>query len=225
MAQGRLIVFEGVEGCGKTTQLRRSQQWLIESGWVAHLQAKGCLNRLEVTREPGGTELGLSLRQLLLQTHSEAMQDRAELLLYAADRAQHVEGWLRPRLAEGGLILCDRYTDSTVAYQGYGRGFDLTLIDQLNQIATHGLQSDLTLWLDLDVQVGLERTRQRGQCDRLEQTDLRFHQRVQQGFAALADRYPERIVRIDASGDVATVSHQIHQVLEYRLTTWYGEKA
>jgi dTMP kinase len=210
---GKLIVFEGVEGCGKTTQLQRSQQWLL-----AQLPARP----LVVTREPGGTELGQGLRHLLLEPASEPIQDRAELLLYAADRAQHVAGYLRPHLAAGAIVLCDRYTDSTIAYQGYGRGLDLALIEHLNQIATGGLQSDLTLWLDLDAEMGLARTQKRGQSDRIEQAALAFHQRVQAGFAAQAQAYPDRIVRIDASLTEEKVAAQIQAVLPPYLTQWFG---
>lgn len=222
--QGKFIVFEGVEGCGKTTQLQRSQQWLVQSGWLSLLQTKGYVQQIIVTREPGGTELGTSIRQLLLgQPTQEAMQDRTELLLYAADRAQHVEGFLHPHLAQGALILCDRYTDSTIAYQGYGRGLDQSLIHQLNQIATHGLESDLTLWLDLDAELGLARTRKRGEAaDRMEQADISFHRRVQEGFTQLANTYPDRIVRIDANQPELEVAAQIQQVLSQRLEAWYG---
>lgn len=219
---GRLIVLEGGEGGGKTTQLKRSRQWLIESGWLTFLQSNGWVQQLVVTREPGGTDLGRGLRQLLLQSTQESIQDRAELLLYAADRAQHVESFLRPHLTTNSLILCDRYTDSTIAYQGYGRGLDPTLIEQLNQIATNGLQSDLTLWLDLDVKTGLARTHQRGKADRIEQADLHFHERVQQGFAALAKAHPHRIARINAAQPEAAVSQEIQAVLSDRLTQWYG---
>jgi dTMP kinase len=217
--QGRLIVFEGVEGCGKTTQLRRSQAWLLEQ-----FEKLGCDSMLSVmtTREPGGTELGLGLRQLLLDHRAqEPIQDRAELLLYAADRAQHVTGYLQPHLAAGALILCDRYTDSTVAYQGYGRGLSLPLIEQLNQIATTGLVSDLTLWLDVEVEVGLARMQRRGQADRMEQANLEFHRRVQQGFQALYEEHPQRIVRIDASLSEEAVAEQVQQVLSQRLSQWY----
>jgi dTMP kinase len=207
--QGRLVVFEGGEGCGKTTQVKRTQAWLLEQGLSAI-----------VTREPGGTELGQDIRRLLLTPQAEPMQDRTELLLYAADRAQHVEGMLKPQLAAGRLVLCDRFTDSTVAYQGYGRGLDRGLIDQLNQIATGGLQSDLTLWLDVEVTVGLARAQRRGERDRIEQATLDFHQRVQQGFQALARAYPQRIVRIDASQDETTVAAEIQRVLGDRLASW-----
>ncbi len=213
--QGKLIVFEGVEGSGKTTQIQRTQTWLLSSG-LLHPNSQ-----VVTTREPGGTALGQQLRQILLQS-AEPIQDRTELLLYAADRAQHVEADLRPLLAKGAVILCDRYTDSTVAYQGYGRQLDQILIDQLNQIATGGLVSDLTFWLDIEVELGLSRARSRASAslDRIERADLSFHQRVQQGFSQLAIAHPERIVRIDASQSPDAVSQQIQQVLQARLQDW-----
>ncbi|NET49120.1 MAG: dTMP kinase, partial [Merismopedia sp. SIO2A8] len=149
------------------------------------------------------------------------IHDRTELLIYAADRAQHVHECLQPHLEQGHIVLCDRYTDSTIAYQGYGRGLDRGLIDQLNAIATDGLQSDLTLWLDLDVEVGLSRTQKRGVADRIEQSDLDFHRRVQQGFQELAQTYPQRIVRIDASGTPDEVAEQIEEVVRDRLQQWF----
>ena len=215
--QGFLIVFEGVEGCGKTTQLMRSQDWLRSRGLVECWGNKGDETPVVVTKEPGGTSLGLELRQILLAGQSLIIQDRAELLLYAADRAQHVEEFLKPQLAKGAIILCDRYTDSTVAYQGYGRGIDLRLIEQINHIATGGLESDLTLWLDVDVEIGLKRARQRGIADRMEEAELGFHQRVQEGFRELAALYPERIVRIDGSQNEEGVQLEIREVLRQHL--------
>lgn len=214
---GKLIVFEGIEGCGKTTQLQRSRQWLTTQ----------LGSEVMTTREPGGTQLGTEIRQLLLHGEEE-IYDRTELLLYAADRAQHVEGFLRPHLEQGHWILCDRYTDSTIAYQGYGRELDFELIDQLNQIATGGLQSDLTLWLDIEVEVGLERMQKRGQRDasgtgkpdRIEQASLDFHHRVRAGFAALAERDRDRVLRIDASGSEDEVEERIKTVLSQALANW-----
>jgi len=221
--RGRLIVFEGVEGCGKTTQLRSLRDWLIVKGWqeIASLAVNtSSAPKFLVTREPGGTELGGKLRQLLLDGHHQEIQERAELLLYAADRAQHVEELLQPHLAQGTIILCDRYTDSTVAYQGKGRGLSLSLITQLNQIATGGLESDLTLWLDVDVEIGLFRTRQRGAADRMERANLAFHQRVQQGYQELAQTHPHRIVRIDGEGTPEAVQQQVCKVISQRFAEW-----
>ena len=214
---GSLIVFEGVEGCGKTTQLQRSREWLQRHYSVGANSSEP--PAVIATREPGGTELGLDLRRLLLfEAGKKPIQDSAELLLFAADRAQHVEEVLRPQLALGSIILCDRYTDSTIAYQGYGRGLSLSLIEQLNSIATGGLESDLTLWLDVDVEVGLARTQGRGVADRIEQETRAFYQRVQHGYIELAQAYPERIVRVDASLSEAVVQQQIQNILSQRLT-------
>lgn len=219
---GKLIVFEGVEGSGKTTQIQRSHQWLQTT---FPTRAK-----VIVTREPGDTRLGRSLRQLLLanttqqqQIHSQEgklifddsppISELAELLLYAADRAQHVEEVLKPNLANGATILCDRYTDSTIAYQGYGRGLDRKIIDQLNTLATGGLESTLTLWLDVDVEISLLRIKSRGESDRIEQASLAFHRRVQAGYSELAKAYPDRIKRVDASLSEVALQAQIQDIL------------
>jgi dTMP kinase len=222
--QGKLIVFEGGEGSGKTTQIQLTQQWLTHGSWLQQLQLEMSPPKIITTHEPGATELGCQIRQLLLGNilHTP-LQDRATLLLFMADRAQHVEQELCPWLAEGALVLCDRYTDSTIAYQGYGQGLEIQLIEQLNQIATGGLTSDLTLWLDLDVEVGLARMQQRGHADRMEQRHLKFHHAVHQGFHALATANPERIVRIDARGSAADVQNQIQAVLSRYLKMWYGQ--
>lgn len=217
--EGKLIVFEGVEGAGKTTQMQRLIHWL----------PKNCstIKNFVATREPGGTELGKALRRLLLEPGSEELvSNRAELLMYAADRSQHVETFLKPKLAQGTMVLCDRFTDSTIAYQGYGRGINLDLIEQLNAIATGGLQSDLTFWLDIDVSKGLARARARGECDRMEQADLAFHQRVQQGFAELTRQNPDRIMRINADRTEDEVAQEIQTILSGKLAAWgYGKSS
>jgi len=208
---GKLIVFEGVEGCGKTSQIQLCCEWLLRD--VA------C--NVSITREPGGTDLGVDLRRLLLEVGKHPIADRAELLLYAADRSQHVEQELKPNLAKGTIILCDRYTDSTIAYQGYGRKLDINLIHQLNAIATGGLESDLTLWLDVDVEVGLARKRgASAMTDRIEQETLAFHHRVQQGYAQLHASCPQRIVRVDASLGQEAVQKQIQAIVRERLAEW-----
>ncbi len=209
---GRLIVFEGIDGCGKTTQLRRLGQWLSEPTWP--LKTLPSPPKIVVTKEPGATQLGAALRQLLLTPNeAEAMDPTAELLLYAADRAQHVACQLRPELEAGAWILCDRYEDSTWAYQGMGRGLELDLIAQLNRIATAGLQADLTLWLDLDPEQTRQRLRDRGAADRMEQADAAFHQRVRQGFTQLAERHSDRTIRIDANGNEDTVAQRVQQAV------------
>ncbi|AFY31903.1 dTMP kinase [Calothrix sp. PCC 7507] len=206
---GKLIVFEGVEGCGKTSQMQLCQEWLQSLGIS-----------VVVTREPGGTELGLHLRRLLLENaENQPIAELTELLLYAADRAQHVEQELKPYLAAGKYVLCDRYTDSTIAYQGYGRGLNMSIINHLNQIATSGMTSDLTIWLDVDVEVGLARKRSVGEgLDRIEQEAIAFHHRVQQGYSELAASSPNRIVRVDGNSSKEAVQKVIQGILGDRFT-------
>lgn len=219
--EGKLIVFEGVEGSGKSTQIRRLLDWLKSHQGFQRLQTQHHIALIRATREPGGTALGTALRALLLDSQASALSAQAELLLYAADRAQHVEEVILPALAAGSWVLCDRFVDSTVAYQGYGRGLNLALIDQLNRIATQGISPPLTLWLRLEAEAGLARSQSRGRLDRIEQADLSFHQRVQQGFEALAMQHPDRIVPIDAAPPEAAVAKQIQAVIEHHLQQWY----
>ena len=209
---GKLIVFEGVEGAGKTTQIHQTATWL---------QSRSSQGRsVTITREPGGTKLGLKIRQILLDEPDNWVSNRAELLLYGADRAQHVESVIRPQLDRGNIVLCDRFTDSTIAYQGYGRGFDRSQIDLVNHLATGGLQSDLTFWLDLDVTVGLQRVVGRGKPDRIEQANIDFHHRVRQGYQELANSYPDRIVRIDADRSAAAIQTEIQSILTQAEWLW-----
>ena len=198
LTRGRLVVLEGIDGCGKTTQLQALRQWLPSSG----LMAPGA--RLVVSREPGGTALGQALRELLLHPPQGVQPlPRAELLLYAADRAQHVEALLLPALQAGDWVLCDRFTGSTAAYQGYGRGLPLALIDTLESLATGGLQADLTLWLDVSL---AESRRRRGgrPADRIEAAGEVFQTRVAAGFATLAAQ--RGWIRIEAGQPVAAVT-------------------
>ena len=198
LTRGRFVVLEGVDGCGKTTQLEALRQWLPSSG----LMAPGA--RLVVSREPGGTALGQALRELLLHPPQGVQPlSRAELLLYAADRAQHVEALLVPALEAGDWVLCDRFTGSTAAYQGYGRGLPLALIDTLETLATGGLQADLTLWLDVPL---AESHRRRGgrAADRIEAAGEAFLARVADGFATLAAQ--RGWTRIEAGQPLAAVT-------------------
>lgn len=199
MARGKLITFEGLDGCGKTTQLQLLGNELAERGieFIA-------------TREPGGTELGWKIRSALLDGAQGSVEPLAELLLYAADRAQHVRQLVLPALTAGQIVLSDRFYDATTVYQGYGRGFDLELVNRLNELAAGGLKPDLTLLFDLDVEVGLNRTHKRGdqaagagaQPDRLDREPLEFHQRVRRGYLELASREPERFSIIPAAGSI-----------------------
>jgi len=222
---GKLIVFEGGEGCGKSTQLKALEQYLEQLPHWQKLSQLGLVAGVITTREPGGTPLGGTLRQLLLNQSADfTMAKSAELLLYAADRAQHVEQIIQPALAAGKWVLCDRFVDSTVAYQGYGRGLDIALIEQLNQIATGGVKADLTLWLQLDAVAGLGRTRRRGTMDRMEQANLVFHQQVQNGFYTLAAQNPDRIVPVPAEGSIEQVSRRIQTIVNQYLQRWYPSR-
>lgn len=194
----KLITFEGIDGCGKSTQMRLLEQYLTERG-VAVVS----------TREPGGTELGRKVRSALLDGGKGSVEPLAELLLYAADRAQHVQQVIMPALAEGKVVLSDRFYDATTVYQGYARGFDLKLVNQLNELATGGLKPDLTLLFDLDAETGLKRTWRRGdeaglaaRPDRLDQEPVEFHERVRKAYLEIAGREPQRFRVIPAAGSV-----------------------
>ena len=190
---GAFITFEGIDGCGKSTQLRL-------------LASELRVRRLDVvtTREPGGTPLGQKLRAALLDVQEE-VDPLAELMVFAADRAQHVRSLLRPSLAANKIVLSDRYADATVAYQGSGRGFQPELIQEIVQLATEGLQPDLTLLFDLSVPESAVRTRKRvaaRHSDRLDSEDAAFHTRVRDAYVAIAKANPDRLRLIDARGSV-----------------------
>ncbi len=204
------ITFEGGEGSGKTTQIALLREWLERRGL-----------RTLTTCEPGGTPLGAKLRELLLDVRSQLVPS-AELLLYAADRAQHVAALIRPALQSGTIVLSDRYADSTLAYQGYGRGLDLVDLQQITAFATSGLQPDLTFFLDIDPAQGLARRAQEGALNRLDALSVEFHQRVRSGYLALIAAQPERWVRIDADQPLAVVQGTIAAVVEERLVLRHG---
>ncbi|MFN9659729.1 MAG: dTMP kinase [Cyanobacteriota bacterium] len=208
--RGRFLVLEGIDGSGKTTQIQALQEWLPRSGLIPRQR------ELLVTREPGGTAFGEALRDLLL--HPPAHQvpgERAELLLYAADRAQHVGERVAPSLAAGHWVLSDRYSGSTEAYQGHGRGLPLEAIRQLERFATAGLQPDLTMWLDLPLEEALRRLRHRRGGDRIEAAGEAFLARVHKGFQALAAG--AAWWRVDATGEPAVVSERCRQAVLERF--------
>lgn len=191
------ITFEGVEGAGKTSQIARL---------AARLRAGGRQDVL-VTREPGDGPLGAELRRLVLDPPMGIeVEPRAELLIMLADRAQHVAQVIRPHLASGGLVLCDRFTDSSAAYQGVGRGLGLDAVMRLNEYATDGLLPDITFLLDLDPAIGLARQTQR---NRMEDEALPFHQAIREGYQALAARDPARFVVLDAARPPDAVAEAI----------------
>lgn len=194
MLRGKFITFEGGEGCGKSTQIRRLKEALEKDGIEVVL-----------TREPGGTWLSEEIRHLIKDQVTDAPCDRSELLLFLAARAQLVRNVIRPALEAGKWVLSDRFSDSTLAYQGYGRGLPLDDLRQMNEFACEGLKPDLTLLLNVDPEVSRARMRSREAAtnttaDRMERAGEEFHARLRTGFAALAKAEPDRIVTIDANG-------------------------
>ena len=202
MAKGFFITLEGVEGSGKTTQAALVADALRVAG-----------HRVTVTREPGGTRAGEAIRAIFLDP-AVSLHAAAEMLLVLADRAQHVREKLKPALAAGEIVLSDRYSDSTVAYQGYGRGLDLKLLEELNRLASDGTRPDLTIVLDLAVETGLERTRARVRGDvrgpdRFEGEQVEFHRRVREGFLTIARDEPDRVKTVDATAPRAEITSRI----------------
>jgi len=197
------ISFEGIEGSGKTTQIKRLLTWLSRSHRpVLH------------TREPGGTEIGDAIRQILLHPQHTEMVPEAEILLFSAARAQIVHEVIRPHLQQGWIVICDRFYDSTLAYQGYGLGMPLEALQQITAFATGGLQPDLTLYLDIEAEAGLRRKAQTPEeWNRMEAKELAFHRRVRDGYLALAQAEPERWVIIAADQPEAIIQSQIQECL------------
>jgi len=203
------ITFEGPEGGGKSTQIRLLAAYLRERGYS-----------VEVTREPGGTTIGDQIRAVVHDTAHTKMAPTAEVLLYSSSRAQIVSEIIRPALEAGRIVLCDRFADSTMAYQGYGRGLDRDMLATLTHIATGGLTPDLTLLLDLDVTCGLTRRLTEGdEMNRLDLEAVDFHERVREGYFALATAEPDRWVIIDADRPVAKVAADIQRIVSERITT------
>ena len=202
---GTFVTLEGPEGAGKTTQLKQLSKQLDVLG-IDHI----------VTRDPGGTPLGRQIRRILLNPENP-VNPMSELLLYQADRAQHVGEVIMPALKEGKLVLCDRYTDSTMAYQGYARGIDFEIIEDLNQVATGGLRPELTILFDLESSEGLSRLHPGGH-DRLEREAIVFHHKVRDGYHQLVKKEPQRWKTIDASKPMTTVQTELRKVLSEQLS-------
>jgi dTMP kinase len=200
------ITFEGPDGSGKTSQIAALAKHLEQSGYS-----------LLTTREPGGTVISDQVRRVLFDLKNTSMRPRTEILLFQASRAQLVEEVIRPKLQQGTLVLCDRYADSTLAYQGYGHQMDLVQLRTVIHFATGGLKPDLTFLLDLDVEEGLRRRARGGDWNRLDAYELAFHQRVRQGYHELAHEEPERWVIIDASQPFAQVQAALQEAVLSRL--------
>jgi len=205
------ITFEGIEGSGKSTQAKELHKKLNQIGIPSVL-----------TREPGGTEIGASIRKILLDARNTGLSGLAELFLYEADRAQHVEEQIIPALNAGQWVICDRYLDATVAYQGYARNQDTGLLNALNKHASHGLLPDVTFLLDCPVEYGLKRARNREAAlpankefgfDRFENENFLFHEKVRAGYLAIADENPDRFFKISAIGTIEKVKEKVWEVI------------
>lgn len=200
---GTLVTFEGIEGSGKSTQIELARKYLEGRGYP-------CL----VTREPGGVPLGKEIRNFLLDKEDLSIDPLAELFLIEADRAQHVAEVIKPALEEGRMILCDRFTDATIAYQGYGRGVDMAFIEEMNRRATADLMPHCTILLDCSVDVGM--TRAQGE-DRFERGDHLFHQRVRDGYLRIAQQEPNRVKVVSGEGEQKAIQEEIRIILSSLL--------
>lgn len=209
---GQFITFEGGEGVGKSTNIEFCRQLLEQQGIEVVL-----------TREPGGTEIAEIIREeLLKKPHQERMCDITELLLVFAARAQHIEAFVKPALDRGCWVLCDRFTDSTIAYQGYGRGLDLMLIEQLKTIAQQGIEPNKTFLLDAPIDIGMGRARARGPADRFEVEHAGFFNRVRDGFLAIAEASESRVQLINAAQELVKVQDDLQQALHQLLDNARG---
>lgn len=200
--KGLFITFEGIEGCGKSTQVSRLK---------ARLEAEG--RKVVVTREPGGTANGEQIRAILLDTAHTAISPITELLLYAAARAQHVDECIRPMLDAGAIVICDRFADSTTAYQGAGRAIERGIIKEVHDIATRGTWPDLTILLDLPAELGLERARAAREADRIEGEPIAFHRAVRNEFLRIAEHDPLRVRRVDATQSADAVAEAVWNIV------------
>lgn len=201
------VTFEGLDGSGKSTHLERAARWL-----------EGLGTRLLRTREPGGTEIGQGIRKLLLDRRHVRMEGRVELLLMFADRRQHLVETIEPALAAGVHVLCDRFTDSTIAYQGYGRGISLAEVDEVDRFATARRRPDRTLYFDLPAELARRRghsgqRRRAGAIDRLDAEELAFYERVRSGYLELARREPERFRVVDSSTSIGATERAVREAL------------
>jgi len=200
------ISFEGPDGSGKTTQISLLASHLKNNGWD-----------VLTTREPGGTLIGEQVRAILAEKNNTSIRPRTEVLLFQASRAQLVEEIIRPHLSRGGILLSDRFADSTLAYQGYGHQLDLKQLYPVIEFATGGLKPDLTIFLDIDVEEGLKRRARGGDWNRLDAYEVTFHRRAYDGYLALIQAEPERWVKLDATRSIDQIHQKICDIVEKRL--------
>lgn len=203
MVKGKFITIEGTEGVGKSTNIAFIQDWLVKQGLD-----------VVMTREPGGTPLAEELRQILLAKRDEAFDPSAELLLIFAARAQHLAQVILPALSRGAWVVSDRFTDATYAYQGFGRGLNLETIETLENLVQGTLRPDLTLVLDIEVELGLARASARAELDRFESEKVEFFERVRAGYQKRAEQNPQRYARVDAGQSLEKVQQDIERVLK-----------
>ena len=203
MQRGVFITLEGVEGAGKSTLMAYAAEYYAEKG-----------REVIQTREHGGTKTGEQIRAILLDSNNETLTDNTELLLMFAARMQHIDEVIKPALSSGHVIICDRFTDATYAYQGAGRGLDITRIEALENWVQQGLKPDMTLLFDLDVETGLRRANQRSDADRFEQEEIHFFERIRSCYLKRAENEPERFRLVDASQSFEDVKLQIQTILE-----------
>ncbi|NLL70498.1 MAG: dTMP kinase [Epulopiscium sp.] len=203
---GWFITMEGPDGSGKTTQIQLLKQELQKQGY-----------EVLVTREPGGTSIGEQIRKVILDVNNVAMDPMTEAILYAAARAQHVKELIQPALEQNKIVLCDRFLDSSIAYQGVARGLGMDMVEGLNHYATGGLNPDITFFIDMDPVMGLQRKKNQAQLDRLEKETLDFHQKVYKGYLALWKKYPDRIHRISGDDQVESIHQQIMSKVKERI--------
>ena len=203
--KGKFITFEGCDGSGKSTHLRKLSEYLQREG-IPHI----------FTREPGGGKISEAIRAILLDGKNNEMTDECEALLYAAARAQHLRDRVQPALAEGKLVVCDRYVDSSFAYQAYARGLGLEFVEKINAFALSEFLPDLTVFINLSPEDAFKRKHGADENDRLEQAGLEFHKRVYAGYLALAEKYPQRILSIDGKQSVEEIAAQVIAALKER---------
>ena len=201
MSKGLFITFEGGDGCGKTTQIKLLDEYL---------RNKGTKKETLLTREPGAKGLGEKIREILLNYDGE-VSPRCESFLFLADRAQNIDCIVKPALEKGVIVICDRHTDSSVAYQGYGRGLDIDSINMLNNLATSGLKPDLTIVLDVDVETSQARVG--SQKDRMESAGIEFFKRVRQGYLEIAKKEPERVKVVDSTQSIEDIHKKVLELV------------
>jgi dTMP kinase len=203
---GVFITFEGPDGSGKTTQIKLLEKYLKEKGYD-----------ILITREPGGTNISEQIRNVILDKNNMEMDKITEALLYAASRAQHVAQIIKPALLEGKAIICDRFVDSSIVYQGIGRNLGIDFIKKINDMATAGTQPDITFLMKLSPELGLNRKFSSDECNRLDMEKLEFHNKVYEGYLKLESLYPQRIIGVDASKSIEELYKDIVKIVENKL--------